>query len=114
MPFNAAADISPVVFLDRADPSAVRVAQPLESQLLKVQTKSPEVGPLQKHYCGVGMFTLEIRFVQPLLDDALASMVTEAIYVSDAAQEPAGWVISQLQSQPMCARGPELFAPNCN
>jgi len=112
--FTAAVDASPLDFLDQADPITVRVAQPLEAHLLKAQIDSSEGGPLQKHYCDVGMFTLEIRFVQPLLDDALAALVTEAVYTWDAAQEPAGWVISQLRSQPMCARGPEPFAPVCN
>jgi len=113
-PFSASVDASPLDFLDRADPITVRVTQSLEAQLLQDQIENPEAGTLQKHYCRVGMFTLEIRFMQPLLDDSFAAMVTEAVYTWDAAQEPAGWVISHLRSQPMCARGPEPFAPVCN
>ena len=111
--FSDTAENLPLEFLDRADPIAARVTVPLEDALLTAQIALREAEPLHKHYCQVGMFAMVVRFVQPVLDDSIAAIVTEATYEWDAAQDPAGWVLSTMQRHHMCARGPAAFAPLC-
>jgi len=113
-PFSDNASEMALLFIDRADPITTRVTQPIEEQLLANQINNAEAGPLQKHYCRIGMFQLDIRFVQPVLDDAIKAIVTEATYTWDAQQDPAGWVLSRMRSHPACARSAMLFAPTCN
>ena len=113
-PFSDAAETLPLEFLDRADPIAARVTSGLEEVLLMEHIQQPEAGPMQKHYCGMGMFEMVVRFVQPALDDSIFAIVTEATYAWDAAQDPAGWVLADMRRHPMCGRGPAAFAPLCN
>lgn len=101
------------IYIDLADPVSVRVAEPLEADLLNAQVEGTSPGPLQKHYCRIGMFEMQLRFVQPLEDDAIAAIVTEAIYEWDAAQDPAGWVLTHMRRQPACARGDAVFTDQC-
>lgn len=112
--FSDAAQDLPLTYLDRADPLATRVTFPLEEDLLIGQIADPEAGPLQKHYCEIGMFTMVVRWVRPVADDSIAAIVTEASYDWDAGQDPAGWVLAQLREHHMCGRGPAPFAPLCN
>jgi len=112
--FSDAATDLPLTYLDRADPIAARVTFPLEEDLLTQQIANPEAGPLQKHYCEMGMFAMVVRWVRPAADDSIAAIVTEAIYGWDADQDPAGWALVALREHHMCARGPAPFAPLCN
>jgi hypothetical protein len=112
-PFSGVAEDLPLIYLDRADPMAARVAQSLEDALLKQKINTPEAGALKKIYCDIGMFEMRIRFEQPSQDDAVRALVTEAIYTWDSAQEPAGWMLSNLSSHAMCARGDVPFASVC-
>ncbi len=113
-PFSDAAETLPLEFLDRADPIASRATGPLEESLLIAHIQEPEAGPMQKHYCAMGMFEMVVRFVQPALDDSVFAIVTQATYAWDADQDPAGWVLADMQRHPMCGRGPATFAPLCN
>ena len=112
-PLDANATVLSLDFLDRADPMTARVAEPIEASLLAAQIDNSAPGPLQKLYCDIGMFDMTIRFVQPVEDDAISAVVTEAIYTWDAAQDPAGWVLSAMRRQPLCARGDAPFAATC-
>ena len=100
-------------YLDLPDPLAERAAAPLEADLLRAQIEQSAPPPLSKIYCEIGMFEMRIRFVQPAEDDAVAAMVTEAIYEWASDSEPVGWQISGLARQPLCARGDVHFAPLC-
>ncbi len=112
-PMTDAATSLPLEFLDRADPISARVSEPIETALLDAQIAGEVPAPFQKLYCDIGMFGMTIRFVQPAEDDAIHAVVTEAQYTWDAAQDPAGWVLTQMRRQPLCARGPEPFSELC-
>lgn len=111
-PFEAA-DALPLTWLDRPDPVASRVAAPIEDALLAEQIAGERLAPLTKLYCRTGMFEMTVRFVQPLRDDSLAGLVTEAVYAWHPDGDPPGWQLSALRRQPVCARGDAPFAPLC-
>ena len=112
-PFPSSAEEMPLLFLDLPDPIISRVTQAQEEALLTEQVSGAVPAPLQKLYCDIGMFEMRVRFVQPVEDDAIHAMVTEAVYEWDADAEPAGWVLSTMGSHPLCARGDEPFAELC-
>jgi len=107
------AETLPLAYLDRPDPIASRVAASIEDALLADQISGERPAPLVKLYCRIGMTQMAVRFVQPLRDDSLAAMVTEAIYDWRPEAEPPGWQLSALHRQPLCARGDKPFAPLC-
>lgn len=110
---DTAETLDPMRYLDLPDPLAERVAVSLEADLLRAQIEQSAPPPLSKIYCDIGMFEMRIRFVQPAEDDAVAAMVTEAVYIWASDAEPAGWQITGLARQPLCARGDAPFAPLC-
>ena len=112
-PLSVAAEDLGLIYLDIADPEAARVSLPLESDLLRQQIAGESPGPTQKLYCDIGLFDLHLRFVVPVEDDAILAIVTEAKYVWDPEQDPAGWMLNSLKRQPACARGDEPFADLC-
>lgn len=113
-PFSSSAEVLQLEYLDRADPFSARATNVLEEALLEEHIRGSNGGAFQKHYCTVGMFDMVVRFVQPAEDDSVSAIVTQATYIWDADQDPAGWVLSDMQRHHMCARGPSTFAPLCN
>lgn len=113
-PFSSSAEVLPLEYLDLADPIAARVTNGLEEALLIEHIRGSNVGVFQQQYCAMTMFEMVVRFVQPAEDDSISAIVTQATYAWDANQDPAGWVLSDMQRHPMCARGPAPFAPRCN
>jgi len=111
--FTDAAEELDLIYVDIADPLAERVAQPLEAALLAGQIAEVAPGPLQKLYCRIGMFEMDVRFFQPAEDDAILGGVTQAIYTWDADQDPSGWVLTGLRRQYACARGAATFTDIC-
>jgi hypothetical protein len=110
---DTAETLDAIRYLDLPDPLAERVALPREADLLRGQIEQLTPPPLSKIYCDIGIFEMRIRFVQPAEDDAIAAMVTEAIYVWDSSTETSGWLISRLAREPLCARGDAPFASLC-
>ena len=111
-PFTAAEQL-PLLHLDRADPVENRVTGTIEQDLLAAQISGETMAPLSKLYCRVGMFEMAVRFVQPVEDDAVAGIVTEATYSWVPEADPPGWQLSKLERQQLCARGSEPFAQIC-
>lgn len=112
-PFSEGAEDLPLIYLDRPDPIAARVIEPVAVDKLQDQIDGNHPAPLQTVYCNVGMFQMTVRFVQPVEDDAVRAVVTEAVYAWRVEDEPAGWQLSALRKQPLCARGDEPFAALC-
>ena len=102
-----------LIYLDLPDPVASRVTGSVEEALLAEQISGPMPAPLTKLYCHIGMFEMSVRFVQPVEDDSIAGIVTEAVYAWQPDGEPAGWQLSAMNRQFLCARGDEPFAPLC-
>ncbi len=112
-PFPQEAEALPLLYLDLPDPIASRVIEPLTADLLRAQINGEAPPPLQTLFCEVGMFEMIVRAVQPAEDDAIAAIVTEAVYAWRPDAEPAGWQLSALRRHPLCARGDDPFAPLC-
>ena len=110
---DTAETLDAIRYLDLPDPLAERVARPLEADLLRGQIEQSTPPPLSKIYCDIGIFEMRIRFVQPVEDDAIAAVVTEAVYEWASEGEPVGWQIFGLARQPLCARGDAPFASLC-
>lgn len=111
-PFGSSEEL-PLSDLVRADPVASRATAPIEDDLLAEQIADDHAGPLTKIYCRIGMFEMTVRFLQPLRDDSLAAIVTEAVYTWRDEADPPGWQLSALRRRPLCARGDAPFAPLC-
>jgi len=111
--FEAGETLPIDTYLDRPDPVISRVTAPIEEALLAEQIAGAAPAPLSKHYCRIGMFEMTIRFNQPLRDDSLAALTTEAIYEWRTDGDPPGWQLSALRRQPLCARGDAPFTPVC-
>jgi hypothetical protein len=112
-PFSEGAEDLPLIYLDRPDPVITSVIEPVAADMLQDQINGDHPAPLQTVYCDVGMFQMTVRFVQPVEDDAVGAVVTEAVYAWRVDDEPAGWQLSALRRQLLCARGDEPFAALC-
>ena len=112
-PFEAGETLSVDAYIDRPDPLVSRVTTPIEDLLLAGQIASDAPAPLSKIYCRIGLTRMIVRFVQPLRDDTLAGITTEAVYDWRPDGDPPGWQLSSLRRQPLCARGGAPFAPLC-
>lgn len=113
-PFSEPVEVlDPLIYLDLPDPAAERVTMSIEAVLLGEQIANGTPFPLSKVYCEIGMFEMRVRFFQTQQDDAIASIVTEAIYEWMPDAEPVGWQLSGLSRRPLCGRGDAPFAAIC-
>ncbi|MBU2936357.1 MULTISPECIES: hypothetical protein [Pacificibacter] len=111
-PLDGFTPLDATAYLDLPDSNVVRVTSPIETAITN-EIVAGNVSRASKTWCQISIQRMIVDFEVPVEDDAISAMITRAIYIWNAQDDPVGWQISQLAERPRCARGDDPFAALC-
>lgn len=111
-PLDGFTPLDATAYLDLPDSDVVRVTSPIETAITN-EIVAGNMRSASKTWCQIGIQRMIVDFEVPVEDDAISAIITRAIYVWNAQDDPIGWQISQLAERPRCARGDDPFAELC-
>jgi hypothetical protein len=111
-PLDGFTPLDAMAYLDLPDGDVVRVTSSLEAAITN-KIIAGSIRTASKTWCHIGLQRIIVDFEVPVQDDAISAMITRAIYIWNAQDDPVGWQISQLAERPRCARGDNPFADIC-
>jgi hypothetical protein len=111
-PLGGFTPLDATAYLDLPDSDVVRVTSPIETAITN-EILAENIRSASKTWCQIGIQRMIVDFEVPVEDDAISAMITRAIYVWNAQDDPVGWQISHLAERPRCARGDDPFAKLC-
>ncbi|MEM8536678.1 MAG: hypothetical protein AAGF56_02330 [Pseudomonadota bacterium] len=111
-PLEGFEPIDPLLYVDLPDPDFIRVTGPVETSLFTPTIGQEGLGPA-KRYCQIGIQRMVVDFDVPVLDDAVAAMVTRVVYLWDTSGDMIGWRVDAVGERPRCARGDDPWAVLC-
>ena len=111
-PLDGFTPLDATAYLDLPDADVVRVTSPIETAIIN-DIVAGSIRTASKTWCQISVQRMIVDFEVPVEDDSISAMITRAIYVWNAQDDPVGWQISLLAERPRCARGDDPFAKLC-